>query len=196
MDNLNDLKKIWLSAKTDSLPSSKEMVAIIKNYRDKKIRKKAMLIAVAAFAMVFMLLVLLITQPAMISTYIGGACIMIACGILIYTNTWSLQRMYRLKNCTNKEFLDHLQQAQKNRIYYHTKTQVWALLFVSAGILLYPYEMVHKKWLAAVVLYVPYVSYILVIWLVIRPRAYKKQTKQFNETVRKITALSEQIKEL
>ena len=41
MDNLNDLRKIWLTADTKGLPNSSEMVHIVKKYRNKKLTKIA-----------------------------------------------------------------------------------------------------------------------------------------------------------
>jgi hypothetical protein len=37
------------------------------------------------------------------------------------------------------------------------------------------------------------VVYFMVIWLVVRPRMYKKQTKKMNETIARYTSLMKQL---
>lgn len=192
MDNLNDLKKLWLTANTDSLPDSKEMVNTIKKYRNKKIINKAALITAAALLAGFMVLVAFMYHSTMLTTRIGEAFFIISCIILIVTNTNSLKRMYRLKNCTNKEFVQHLEQATQNRIFYYKKTQVAGLLFNSAGLLLYMYELVYGNLILCVVAYTVMIIYLLIIWLVVRPRVYKRQSKKFIEKIQRMKLLSNQ----
>ncbi|EHQ28782.1 hypothetical protein [Mucilaginibacter paludis] len=193
MDNLNDLKKIWLTADTSGLPNADEIVVIIKNYRSQKLIKKALLVATALLLTATMVLIVFKYRPVMLSTRIGEACIIAAGVMLIYTNTYSLSRIYKLRNCTNKEFIKHLEQAHANRIFYHQKTQVAGLLLTSLGLLLYEFELVYLNLAVCIAAYLAMVVWLLIVWLVIRPRAFKKQQEKFNSTLKKIETLTKQL---
>ncbi len=192
MDNLNDLKKLWRTANTEGLPDSRTMMSTIKKYRDKKIIKKCLLIIAALILTGIMVMVVFKYKSTLLTTRIGEACILISGIILIATNTNSLRRIYRLKNCTNREFILHLEQASLNRIYYYKRTQIIALVFNSAGLLLYMYEGVCRSVSMLAMAYAAMTIWLLVVWLVIRPRAFKKQSKKFIETVKKMALLSNQ----
>jgi len=192
MDNLNDLKKIWLTANINHLPNSNKMMQMIKEYRNRKILKKIALVIAALLLTTLMIVVVFTYHSTMITTRIGEVCIIIAGSILITTNTNSLRRVYKLKNCTNKEFMEHLERAQRGRINYYKKTQVIGLSFVSVGLLLYLFEGVHKNLGLCIISYTLLIIWLLINWFVIRPRAFKKQTKKFNEIFKKIETVSNQ----
>ena len=193
MDNLNDLKKIWLTADITSLPNSNEIMRMSKKFRDQKLIKKAALIAAAILLTVLMIAVVFIYKSTMLTTRIGEGCMIIAGSILIYTNTNSIGRFYRFKDYNNKEFIKFLEQTRVNQLFYHKKTQVAGLAFCSAGLLLYIFEFVHEHPLLAIIAYSFTVLYILVLWLIVRPRAFRKQTSKLNETINKLEKLSNQL---
>jgi len=58
MDNLDDLKAIWHTAKTDVLPTSGEMLQMIRKFRSQKLRNKWLVIGVSCLSSCFMVLVL------------------------------------------------------------------------------------------------------------------------------------------
>src|SRR5271170_7137249 len=117
MENLNDLKKIWLSADTTGLPDSAEIIRMAKKFRNEKLRKKIMVIVAAMILTAMMVWVMFIYQSTMITTRIGEVCMIITCGILVYTNVNSIGRFYRYKDYNNKEFLAFLEQTRANQIY-------------------------------------------------------------------------------
>jgi len=192
MDNLNELKKIWLSADTTALPDTAEMLQRISKYRSSKLVRKAGLVAAAVLLTGILVMVMFTYKSVMISTR-AGECLMAAAGLLlVLTNIKSLGRLYRVKDCSNKEFIEYLEQVQRNRAYYHKNTQVAGLALVSAGLLLYIYEAVHASFYLCLGAYAFTITYILVAWLVIRPRAYKRQAKKLQETMKKMADLSKQ----
>jgi len=192
MDNLNDLKELWLSADTSALPGTGEMMQAIKKYRSTGLKKKIAVVSLAAFFTAMLVLVVFIYHSAMISTRIGEACMITAGMILIYTNTKSLRRLYNVKDHSNKEFIQYLQQVQVNRIYYHNKTQVVGFAFVSVGLLLYTYEGVHNILWLFIAAYSFLIAYLLIAWLIIRPRAYKRQAIKMEATMAKMKHLADQ----
>ena len=192
MDNLDDLKKIWHSADTHSLPGTVQMMQAIRKYRSSKLMKKAALVAAAILLTGVSIAVVFIYKSVMLSTRIGEACMIIAGFMLVFTNIKSLGRLYRVKDFTNKEFIDYLEQVQRNRIYYHNKTQVAGLSLVSIGLLLYIYEAVHNNLYLCIAAYAFTAAYLLVIWLVIRPRAYKRQAKKLNGEIKRMLLISKQ----
>lgn len=192
MDNLNDLKAIWLTAKTDSLPDADEMAQLVKQYRNKILANKITLIATALALAAMMALVMWFYQPTMLTTYIGGLFTIIAACILVYTNTRSIRRFYDLQDCNNREFLMFLEKTRQNQAYYYKKTQVAGLAFCSAGLLLYLFEWVRQDMVVCVVAYVIAMAFLYVLWFVLRPRTFKKHTKKLTALIEKTTALSKQ----
>jgi hypothetical protein len=192
MDNLNDLKKIWLSANTERLPSAGQMMQIIKKYRDQKIWKKAALILAALLIAAMMIVVMFVYKSTMITTRIGELMMITAALILVVTNTRSLNRIYKLKNCSNKDFVAHLAQARRNQLYYYKKTQVAGMAISSVGLLLYDYEFSYLVPFAGIFIYAFTIAWISVLWLVVRPRAFKKYSRKTLDLLERAKVLSEQ----
>lgn len=195
MDNLNDLKAIWLTAKTDDLPGSKEMLRIIKKFRNERLRKKLMIILMALAVIAIMVVTIVIVRSTMITTILGEAFTIIAAGILIFTNTKSMKRFIDLQDCSNKEFIAFLEQTRRNQVFYYKKTQVAGMLLSSAGLFLYVYEQVYRSLLLTAIIYAIIIIWTLFLWLYIRPRNFKKQGAKLNATMEKLRKISDQINE-
>ena len=193
MENLNDLKKIWHTANTDGLPNSDEIVRMAKKFRNQKLIKKVALIVTALILNAFMILVIFSYKSTMVTTWLGEGCILLAGSILIYTNINSIGRFYRFKDYANKEFIKFLEQTRLNQVYFYKKTQAIALAIGSAGLLLYPFESVYKGKTFFIATYTFLALYIAVLWLVIRPRTYKKGRKKLEETIEKMDRLTKQL---
>lgn len=193
MDNLNDLKAIWMTARTDSLPDSTEMVRQIKKFRDQKIAKKIRAI-ISAFGFIgIMIVTALVYKQAMPVTHVGQALAIVAGIILAYTNIRSIRRFYELKDCSNKEFLEFLEQTRLNQLYYYKKTQVIGLLLCSASIFLMLYEFIYTNTLLLIGVYSVAVIYLSVVWLIIRPRTFKREAKKLKTTMERLTTISKQL---
>jgi predicted permease len=193
MDNLNDIKALWLTAKTDSLPSSDEMLRIVKKFRNNRLRKKLTIIFVALFCAALEVATMFVYKSTMITTRLGEVLIIIACGVLVFTNTRSMKRFIDLKDCSNKEFIEFLEQTRRNQVYYYKKTQVLGMGLSSLGLLLYLYETASISTAAFIITYTIAIIWTLVLWLVIRPRSFKKQSRKLDETLRKLKEISKQL---
>lgn len=195
MDNLDDLKAIWHTAKTDSLPSSKEMLQIIRKFRSQKLKSKWLVIICSCLLSLFIVIVLFIVHFHLASTYIGGG-LMAASGLLLAaTNIRSLKRFYQLEDCSNLEFLDFIEQTRQNQIYYYKKTQAVIILLCSAGLLLYIYEATttgHPMWFIGI--YLVSIGYLAVMWFIVRPHYFKKDQEKLNTTRQRLEKISNQLK--
>ena len=192
MDNLNDLKAIWLSADTHHLPAADEIVRYVKKYRNQKLRKKALLIAIATILAGFEVAVMFFYKSMLWSTTLGESLMVLGCSIVVATNINSFNRMYGLKDLSNKEFVAFFERTRQRQIFHYTKTQVVCFAVSAAGLLLYLYEMVYKNTLWTVIIYGITLLYLAIMWLVVRPRMYKKIELKMNETMERINALSKQ----
>lgn len=193
MDNLNDLKAIWLTAKTDALPGSAEMSRIVKKHRNQKLLKTAGLILGALLLVAAMLGVVFEYRSTMITTRIGEALIIAAGIILIITNLSTLSRFYKLTPCSNREFIQFLEHTRVRRLFYYKWTQAIALSFCSAGLLFYIYEGVHQQTGLFVSSYAAVVLYLSVMWLYVRPRVFKKQWDKLSATIEQLEKISKQL---
>jgi hypothetical protein len=193
MDNLNDLKAIWRTAKTDDLPGSAEMLLLVKKFRDKKLLNKILTITVAVTGIVLTVFAVLTNSFSLLSSKIGAVLTVLACIVLATTNIRSIKRFILLKDCSNREFILFLEQTRRNQLYYYKKTQVLGMALSSAGLLLYVYELAHKRVIFIVVFYAITIAWVLIMWLYIRPRSFKKQTAKLNETLERLKNISNQI---
>jgi len=192
MDNLDDLKALWLSAKTDSLPQPEEMLRIIKKFRDGKIRRKVIIIIISLLCSCIMIWGIFFDGFTMWSTYLGDVLMVTSCGILAVTNIRSIRRFYALKDANNIEFVQFIERTRQNQIYFYKKTQVIAMGVTSIGLLLYWYEFVHHNLTLTIVIYSATVVYLAVMWFVVRPRVFKKNARKLNEMLERLEKISKQ----
>ncbi len=193
MDNLNELKAIWKTAKTDTLPIPGEMLRLVKRYRNKKLRNKLRLIAGCFLLIIFFVSAWFYNRPHFISTSIGMLMTTGAVIILAITNIRSIGRFIKLNDCSNKEFISFLEQTRRNQLFYHQKTQVFGILLASAGFLLYIFEFVYQSILLSVIFYTSGIAYIAFVWFYLRVVKYKKQTAELNNIIEKLERMSYQI---
>lgn len=194
MDNLDDLKAIWHSAKTDSLPTSKEMLQLIKKFRSQKLRNKWIIIVVSCLLSLLMIVILVTVPFKLFITYLGGGLIAASSVLLAATNIKSLKRFYQLDNCSNQEFLAFIEQTRQNQIYYYKKTQAVIMLLSAIGLLLYLFELAtrHPKWFVGI--YLLSIIYLLIMWFIVRPRRFKKEAEKLNATRQRLEKISNQLK--
>lgn len=194
MDNLTDIKAIWLTAKTDNLPTSNEMIQFVRKFRGQKLRKKWTVIIGSGLLSLLVIAVMVIGNFKLLITYTGGGMIAVSGILLAFTNIKSLKRFYQLDDCSNLEFLAFIEQTRQNQIYYYKKTQVIIMLFCSVGLLLYMYEPAsrHMVWLIGI--YAACIIYLLILWLVVRPRIFKRNAEKLNTTRQRLEKISQQLK--
>ncbi|PJJ84447.1 hypothetical protein [Mucilaginibacter auburnensis] len=193
MDNLNNLEAIWHSAKTDRLPNAEQMLVTVKKFRYQRLRNKWLVIVASCLLACLMIAVLIFTPFKLSVTYIGGYLILASCILLAATNLLSLKRFYRLEDCSNLNFLAFLEQTRQNQLYYYKKTQVIIMLFSSAGLLMYLYEAAMRSTVLLIIIYSLSVIYLIVIWFLVRPRAFKKQSEKLKATTERLKHIARQL---
>ena len=193
MDNLNDLKAIWLSAKTDALPGSAEMTRIVKKHRNQKLLKTTALILIALLLVGVMVAVMVKYQQATITTRIGESLIIAAGTVLVITNLNTLNRFYKLAPCSNKEFIQFLEHTRVRRLFYYKWTQVAALSCCLTAMLLYLYEAIYRHDRFFIIFYTVIILYILFMWVFVRPKLFKKQSDKLNATIIQLEKISKQL---
>lgn len=195
MDNLDDLKAIWHTARPDNLPHSGEMLQLIRTFRNQKIRNKWVVIIFSSLISCLVVAVLYIVNFKLVTTYIGGALMVISGFLIAATNFRSLKRFNQLDDCSNLEFLDFIEQTRQNQIYYYKKTMVRVVLLNTIGWLLYLYEVIHQQtfWIISI-FYTVALVYLAVLWFVIRPRTFQKDAAKLDATRKRLENISKQLK--
>jgi len=193
MDNLNDLKAIWHTAKTDSLPNSAEMMRIVRKFRNNKLLKKVAMILTLLALMTVMVMVMFTYKSAMFTTRLGEVFIIISGLIAVVANMSTLVRFYYLKDLNNKDFILFLERTRQRQLFYYKRTQVAGLTFGSIGLLLYFFEIMRQNLVVGIVSYAVLIVYLLVIWLIVRPRMFKRQERKMKEKIEKFEKLLKQI---
>ncbi len=190
---MNDIKAIWLTAKTERLSTSVEVVKLAKKFRRQRLLKKAMVIVMAFVAALLLATVMVVYKSTLVSTRLGELLLLAACAVLATTNIRSIRRFYKPQVLSNKEFLQFLEQTRQNQISYYRKTQVVGLLLCSAGLLLYLYEFVYQNRLLLLSVYTATVAYLLFLWLFLRPRLFRKGANELKETRERLEEISDQL---
>jgi hypothetical protein len=193
MDDLSELKAIWCSAKTDDLPTSSEMVRLIKKFRSQKITKKIVLIVLACISTIVMVGIIIMVDAKLLTTPVGELLIVAASVLLGATNIRSIKRFYNAHNSNNKEFLQFIEQTRLNQIYYYKKTQFVGLLLCSVGLLLFLYEPLCQDPQLFIPVYALAIVYLIVMWFVIRPRKFKKGIQQLEATRERLEKILNQL---
>jgi uncharacterized membrane protein len=195
MDDLNEMKEIWMKAKTDSLPGMDEMLQIIEKHKYKKLTKIVIMMVAAVVSVAIMVGVVFYYKITMITTLIGKLLIILAGIILVISKASSLTRYYNLDASSNKDFIQFLERTRERQIFYYRRTQVAAAAIIFVGLLFYIYEMVHKNEFLLITCYLLLVTFIMVLWLIVRPRTFKREAKKMNDKIERLKTLSNQINE-
>ena len=181
MENLNELKA-----------SSNQMVTIIKNNKNKTLRRLVFLV-LGAFAMIiFVLFASDVYDFKFISSKIGEALIIFSGLILMITNLNSLNRFYKLKVCSNKDYISFLEQTQVRQLFYFKYTQVVGLAFSFIGLVFYLYELVYQNQLIMLISYLLLLLYFSIVFFYLRPKSYKKGIVKLNLELEKVRRISQQ----
>src|SRR6476646_3262998 len=137
MNNLDELKQIWLSTGLEKLPKSGEIVKAIKRHHRKEALKKASLILFTILLVLIMCWVVFDYRSRLLATRIGEVCMFIAMFIFLAANAISLVKMSARVQYSNEEYINFLKQKQLQQYRRTKKTQLIGFLFASAGLLLY-----------------------------------------------------------
>jgi hypothetical protein len=189
MDNLNDLTRIWRSAKVDDLPATQEMIGFIRRYRMGKMMKKAALVITGLATLSLLTGAVFFYPSTLLTTRIGEGCMVIPAMVLLSSYIRSLSRTYRLRNASNADFLRHLQEGQRGRQRYYKRTQPVCMILLSLGLLLYLFEPLHEQLSYLLAGYGLTAIWLGLNWFVLRPRAIRQHGKRFRKTLDQLETL-------
>lgn len=194
MNNLDDIKALWHTAPTDSLPSSGEMLKLIRKFRSQKLRNKWLVIIFSFLSAALVGAVLLIVPFKLTTTYIGAALMILGSLLMAATNIKSLKRFYHLEDHDNLKFLEFIAKTRENQIRYHKRTKVYITSIASGGLLLYIYELayLYPKWI--LLIYFIMTVYLGIMWFIVHPRAFKRDQAKLNATRERVENILNQIK--
>ena len=192
MSDFNDIQALWQTARINNLPSTDEIIKMIKKYRLKEVMKKLALIVLNFILLAVMYKVIVEYHSTFLTTRIGEALLILAILFLIVTNTIDLNRVTKQKDRSNEDFVHFLKLEQLRLIAFYKRTQQIGLAIASTGLGFYIFEECSRdsKWL--IIGYSLFFVYVLVCWFIIRPYAFRKKTKQLNIFIAKLEKLSGQ----
>ena len=174
MEDLNNLHSLWQSAKPIDLPDAAEIQKTIKQFQDRKLRNKVLVVIVAVVIVLLSLVVLVKANNLWISTQAAIILNVAACIVLAATNLRSMRRFIGLKDLSNLEFLQFLQQTRRNQLQYYQRTEVTGLTLISISTLLFPYQFVVGNVVPALSVYTVAIGWLLILWFYVRPRSFNK----------------------
>jgi hypothetical protein len=193
MDSFNDLQEIWRAADMTALPGTSEMMRAIRKYSRKMLIKKVALVTLGLALAAGMVAVVFLYKSIMLTTRIGECCILAACLVFVWANLGSVARAFRLKDYSNRDFILYLEQLPANRLHYYRGKQVLGLALASAGLAFYFFEPFHNNIPLAVIAYSLLAAYVFLMWVVVRPRAFRRQQRKLEETINRMRRLADQL---
>lgn len=192
MENLNDLQAIWQSAPLHGLPSSEEMVGIIKRDRRQKLKKLSLIIGLAILLIVTMLGIAIFSPPSTLITKTGVALLTLAGILMGATNLNSLNRFYKLDVCSNKDYISFLNQTKLRQLFYFKRTQPLVMSLAVTGLFLYWYELAVQHPIIGIGIYAVSSIYFLILWCYVRPKIFKREQDKLIKSIANINRISKQ----
>ncbi|WP_158824957.1 hypothetical protein [Mucilaginibacter lacusdianchii] len=193
MDNLDDLKALWHTAKTDNLPTAAEIKQLSGKFRHQQLRRKWLVVIGAIITALSMVAVMLVYHARFITTWIGELLIIGSCVAIIIDNVKAMKRYDELDDCSNKELLAFVEKTRQNQIRYYKRTEYLIMLPCCVGWLLYLYEVAMRLTSHSIWVLMGAVIYLLIIWLWVRPYYFKKNGKKLNALEDRIKNISKQL---
>ena len=192
MENLDDIKQVWLST-PNTLPAAKVMITMIKRHRYRQTLKITGLILLTIFLMAVMCWVLVDYKSRLMVTRIGEGFFFIALLIILGAKTRSLIRIANWKNYSNEDYIHFLKQEQTRQIEFQKTTKVIGFSIASLGLMLYIFEMVHSNTTVMIISYILVLLWIAGCWFIVRPLAIKRSNRKLAETIEKLERLTTQL---
>ncbi|MGN6180836.1 MAG: hypothetical protein ACTHNW_16760 [Mucilaginibacter sp.] len=193
MDNLNELKQIWLTADTRGLPPASQMEALVKKYSDQKILKTVLTIVAGIICLCAIIVVAFTYNSSMLSTRIGEVMIG-AAGLVLLSNSFSLLiSFYKLKDCSNRDYLQHMEHIKQKQLFFFKRTQLTGFLLASVGTMVYMFEYVSTQGITGLMEYGALLLYMAIAWFVLRPKVMNRHTRKINEQIERLKELEKQL---
>lgn len=194
MNNLDDMKSLWRTVTTDKLPTSEEMLKLIRKFRREKLRNKWLVIVTCLLSSCLVVAALTIAHFKMATTYAGGILVVIAALFLAFNNIRSLKRFYHMDDYDNLKFLEFLAKTRENQIRYYKRTMVIVISLSASGWILYVYELVYHYPMWSIIVYLIMSVYLGVMWFIVRPRSFKRDQEKLNATRERVESILNQLK--
>ncbi|TDO20849.1 hypothetical protein [Pedobacter duraquae] len=194
MNNLDDMKSLWRTVTTDKLPTSEEMLKLIRKFRREKLRNKWLVIVTCLLSSCLVVAALIIAHFKMATTYAGGILVVIAALFLAFNNIRSLKRFYHMDDYDNLKFLEFLAKTRENQIRYYKRTMVIVISLSASGWILYVYELVYHYPMWSIIVYLIMSVYLGVMWFIVRPRSFKRDQGKLNATRERVESILNQLK--
>jgi membrane protein YdbS with pleckstrin-like domain len=194
MSNNIDLKKIWGLQQTD-IPNTKEIFELAHKYRNKRLKGIIISNILLLLTSAFIAMVWYRYQPEMMTTKTGIVLVILA--MLIYLFVYNRMIPLLVKSgydMSSSMYMAQLLKLKEKQRYMQTTMLNIYFVLLSIGIALYMIEYVSRMTvLWGLCTYGVTFLWILVNWIVFRPRTIRKQQKGINELIIKFEDLNRQL---
>ena len=197
MDNNHlNLSELWHGQNAEQIPV-KELLDKIKSYKKSAYKSTVLTTLLLSATSLFIVLIWINYQPAMFTTKMGIALILLAMAIygLIMNQQYPLLK--KLDNSiSNHDYLNNLASLRKKQHFLQTSMLNFYFLLILTGVLLYMVEPVNKMTLFwAVGVYCLTVGWIAFVWFYLRRKKIKKQQARLIDIIGKVENLNKQLNE-
>jgi hypothetical protein len=195
MEELADIKKIWIQADVEKLSPSEKIVELVAKIHFISIAKKITIILIALALAVIVVYVIFYYKSQFLTTRIGEASFLIAICILIFSNVRAVLSVADFRQYSNHDFVQNMKAEQLKDIRLCKTTQSIGFAISSFGLLAYLYELVYLQPALTIYVYGAAIAFLLFNWFIIRPMSIKRKIKHLRTTIQKVELLENQFTE-
>lgn len=196
MDSKVNLKELW-GRQTVPVPDVQDIIDKANKYKKRHLTKLIFTNILLALTTVYIIWIINLAQPKMLSTRIGALLAIIAMVLYIVVYNGMIPLLLKIKNNTNiHEHLKGLLKLNAKQKFLQTTMTNLYFILLSTGMFLYMIEYtLQMKPVWMVLSYALTFTWIIFAWFYFRTRAIQKQEKAMNELIGKFEGLSRQLEE-
>lgn len=194
--NKIDFKKIW-DKQEDNHLSLNELFKKIKQKQRQNNRKNIITVVLLLLTMFIIVKIGYHFKPQLFTSKIGLTLILFSITFLILIlskNSLSFYRKNLISEKSNSDYLEALVQLKEKQRFMQTKVLNYYFVSLFSGVLFLTYEFTSQtKQVWLIIAYIINILWIILVYLIIRPRLIKRQNMQIDEIIEKIQAVKNQL---
>jgi len=194
----NDFKGLWKKQEISAIPSANEIFEKASKLKRKTRNKMLLQNILLICTIVFIVFIVSISQPQMITTKIGALLIIIAIISYVIPSFSVIKDIFKNNlESSNANFLDQFIRLKHKQEFLQKTLLTIYFIMLSIGLFLYMIEYAQMMSLTLrIIVYGMSFGWIAFNWFYIRPHTIKKQQSAINEIIDKLKKVNEQMTSL
>ncbi len=195
MEKFSELQSLWLTNIPDSLPKFAKMEQIILQYRQKETKSNIFTLSIGVVVIGVLLVIMIISDFRLWSTFVGLGLFMILAGILVYVKIKNQVELSNLETLSNQKFIVRLEREEQETCIGKSNFQTALFMFWATGFAFYIYEFISDQMTLIILGYSALVLFGAIMWFLYRPYMTRRYQKNIQKTLNHIKKVKFQMNE-